>query len=179
MFSEGGGCALPRPLPPAVLTPVPCLALPPPAASVTGPLRPGEHISPALRTVRTILRLPHWFKRLHAALLRWLSRPRGRNDAWAALLEVFHPKSAREERKLVVERDAYRAAWHEAWRREGLDFVLAPPHAMPAMPVDPAASDRATLVSANYSFLYNVVRPAPSLPSLLPFSLCSAAMPHS
>ena len=74
---------------------------------------------------------------------------------------------------LVLERDAYRAAWHDAWRREGLDFVLAPPHALPAMPVDPAASDRATLVSANYSFLYNVVRPAPPLSPL-----CPAAMPH-
>ena len=120
-------------------------------------LRTGEHISPALRTVRLILRLPRWLKRLQATLLRWLSRPRGRNDAWAALLEVFHPKSAREERELVVRREAYRAAWHGAWRAEGLDLVLTAPHALPAMPAAPKASDKATLVSANYGFLYNVV----------------------
>ncbi len=122
------------------------------------PLRAGEHISPAVRTVRTILRLPLWLKKLHAKLLRWLSRPLGRNDAWASLLEVFHPKSALEERRLVVEREAYRATWHEVWNREGLDFVLTVPHALPAVPTDPKASDRATLVSANYAFLYNVVR---------------------
>ncbi|KAI0746876.1 amidase signature enzyme [Daedaleopsis nitida] len=127
------------------------------AASILAPLRTGERISPALRTVRTLLRLPRWFKRLHATLLRWLSRPLGRNDAWAALLEVFHPKSAREERALVCEREAYRAAWHAAWTREGLDFVLTAPHALPAVPADPSASDRATLVSANYAFLYNVL----------------------
>ena len=129
-----------------------------PAASVMAPLRAGEFISPALRTVRTILRLPLWLKKVHATLLRWLSRPRGRNNAWASLLEVFHPKSTLEERRLVVEREAYRAAWHEAWNREGLDFVLTVPHALPAVPTDPRASDRATLVSANYAFLYNVVR---------------------
>ncbi|TFK90340.1 amidase signature enzyme [Polyporus arcularius HHB13444] len=127
------------------------------AASVMAPLRAGEHISPAVRTVRTILRLPLWLKKLHAKLLRWLSRPLGRNDAWASLLEVFHPKSALEERRLVVEREAYRATWHEAWNREGLDFVLTVPHALPAVPTDPKASDRATLVSANYAFLYNVL----------------------
>ncbi len=121
-------------------------------------LRAGEHISPAIRTVRTILRLPLWFKKLHATFLRWFSRPRGRNDAWASLLEVFHPKTAFQERKLVVQREAYRAAWHEAWRTEGLDFVLTVPHALPAVPTDPKASDKATLVSANYAFLYNVVR---------------------
>ena len=100
-----------------------------PAASVMAPLRAGEFISPALRTVRTILRLPLWLKKVHATLLRWLSRPRGRNNAWASLLEVFHPKSTLEERRLVVEREAYKAAWHEAWNREGLDFVLTVPHA--------------------------------------------------
>ncbi|KAI1798123.1 amidase signature enzyme [Ganoderma leucocontextum] len=127
------------------------------AKSVTGPLRTGEFISPALRTVRLILSLPLWLKRLQAMLLRWFSRPRGRNDAWASLIEIFHPRSVLEERKLVVEREAYKAAWHQAWRREGLDFVLTVPHALPAVPRDPKASDRATLVSANYAFLYNTL----------------------
>lgn len=128
------------------------------AKSVTGPLRTGEFISPALRTVRLILRLPLWLKKLQATFLRWFSRPRGRNDAWASLVEVFHPKSALDERRLVVAREAYKAAWHDAWKREGLDFVLTVPHALPAVPRDPRASDRATLVSADYAFLFNIVR---------------------
>ena len=128
------------------------------AKSVTGPLRTGEFISPALRTVRLILRLPLWLKKLQATFLRWFSRPRGRNDAWASLIEAFHPKSALDERKLVVARETYKAAWHAAWKREGLDFVLTVPHALPAVPRDPRASDRATLVSADYAFLFNIVR---------------------
>nr|VWO95981.1 Protein kinase domain-containing protein [Ganoderma boninense] len=127
------------------------------AKSATGPLRTGEFISPALRTVRLILSLPLWVKKVQAKLLRWFSRPWGRNDAWASLIEVFHPKSTLDERRLVVEREAYKAAWHEAWRREGLDFVLTVPHSLPAVPRDPRASDRATLVSANYAFMYNVL----------------------
>ena len=132
------------------------------AKSVTDPLRSGEYISPALRTVRLILRLPLWLKKFQATLLRWFSRPWGRNDAWASLIEVFDPRTALEERKLIVEREAYKAAWHEAWKREGLDFVLTAPHALPAVPRDPKASDKATLVSANYAFLYNTVRASAS-----------------
>ena len=100
---------------------------------------------------------------MQATLLRWFSRPWGRNDTWASLVEVFHPKSTLDERRLVVERAAYKAAWHEAWRREGPDFVLTVPHALPAVPRDPRASDRATLVSANYAFMYNIVRGPPCL----------------
>ncbi|KAI0635257.1 amidase signature enzyme [Trametes polyzona] len=127
------------------------------AESVLASRRIGEFVNPALLTVRFILRLPLWLKQFNAMLLRWFSRPWGRNDAWAALLEVFHPRTAREERDLVVQRDAYRAAWHTAWRDAELDFLLTVPHALPAMPTDPKASDKATLVSANYAFLYNVL----------------------
>ncbi|KAI0372038.1 amidase signature enzyme [Pilatotrama ljubarskyi] len=127
------------------------------AASILEPRRLGEYINPALLTVRFMLRLPLWLKKLNAAFLRWFSRPWGRNDAWASLLEIFHPRTALEERRLIVERDAYRAAWHEAWRREGLDLLLTVPHALPAIPKEPVASDKATLVSANYAFLYNVL----------------------
>ena len=108
--------------------------------------------------MRLILRLPLWFKKLQAAFLRWFSRPWGRNDSWASLVEIFHPRTALEERKLIVERDAYRQAWHDAWHRDGLDLLLTVPHALPAMPKDPETSSKATLVAANYAFLYNVVR---------------------
>ena len=73
-------------------------------------------------------------------------------------MEIFHPRTALEERKLIVERDAYRQAWHDAWHRDGLDLLLTVPHALPAMPKDPETSSQATLVAANYAFLYNVVR---------------------
>ncbi|OSD08106.1 amidase signature enzyme [Trametes coccinea BRFM310] len=127
------------------------------AASILAPRRTGETVNPALLTVRLLLRLPLFVKRLHATLLRWLSRPRGRNESWAALLETFHPRTPREERTLVGARDAFRAAWHDAWVAQGVDLVLTAPHALPAMPKEPAASEKATLVSANYAFLYNIL----------------------
>ncbi|KAL1943928.1 hypothetical protein VTO73DRAFT_3746 [Trametes versicolor] len=127
------------------------------AKSTLAPRRLGEYVNPALLTVRLMLRLPLWLKRFNATLLRWFSRPWGRNDAWASLLEVFHPRTAYEERRLVIERDAYCAAWHDAWQRADLDLLLTVPHALPAISREPKASDKATLVSANYSFLYNVL----------------------
>lgn len=141
-----------------------CLA----AKSTLAPRRLGEFVNPALLTVRLMLRLPLWLKRFNATLLRWFSRPWRRNDAWASLLEVFHPRTAYEERRLTIERDAYRAAWHDAWQSAGLDLLLTVPHALPAISREPVASDKATLVSANYAFLYNVVRiPLPALVSQL------------
>ncbi|KAI0777764.1 amidase signature enzyme [Trametes elegans] len=126
-------------------------------ASILEARRSGEFVNSALLTVRFILRLPLWLKRLQATFTRWFSRPWGRNEAWASLLEVFHPCSPLEERRLILEREAYRAAWHEAWHRQGLDLLLTAPHALPAISKDPKASQQATLVSANYAFLYNVL----------------------
>ena len=150
-------------------------------------LRTGEYISPALRTVRLILRLPLWLKRFQARCLRWFSRPWGRNDAWAALLEVMHPKTTLAERELIVQREAYRAAWHEAWYAEGLEFVLTVPHALPAVPRDLRASDRATLVfSLSLSLLpsffpslsLSIFPPSPSnLPVFPPSSSPSFHLP--
>lgn len=125
------------------------------AASLVSPLRSGETINEAILTVRSLLQLPLFAKRLMATLLRYTSRPAGRNDNWASLVEVFHPKTATEERELVVQRDAYRAAWHRAMKSQGIDFVLTVPHSLP--PIPKGKTGVASLVSANYAFLYNVV----------------------
>ena len=129
--------------------------------SVTSRLRTSEFISPALRTVRTMLLLPLFVKIIWAFLLRILSRPFGRNEAWASLLEVFHPKSVSEERSLISQRESYRAAWHRTWQEQNVDFVLTVPHALPPMPRGGSAT--ATLVSAEYAFLHNIVSDVPFL----------------
>lgn len=103
-------------------------------ASIVEPLRTFETLGPAIRTVRWLLQLPLFVKRLYAWALRTFSRPYGRNEVWASLLEGFHAKSASEVCGLVVRRDEYRAAWFEAMREQRLDFVLTLPHALPAMP---------------------------------------------
>lgn len=126
--------------------------------TITDQRRLGEYVGPALRTVQLMLALPRFLKRLNAWFLRWWSHPKGRNDGWANLLAVFHPSSGLEQRRLVERREEYKAAWHEAWRAADLDFMLTVPHALPVLPKEPSASAQATLVSANYAFLYNVVR---------------------
>lgn len=103
-------------------------------ASIVAPLRTFESLGPAVSTVRTLLQLPHFLKRFYAWILRTFSRPFGRNEAWASLVEGFHPKSASEQWKLTIEREEYRAAWHRAMRDQGVDFVLTVPHALPPMP---------------------------------------------
>lgn len=103
-------------------------------ASVVEPLRTFETLGPAISTVRTMLQTPLFIKELYAWTLRTFSRPSGRNETWASLLEGFHSKTASEQRKLTVQREEYRAAWHEAMREQEVDFVLTVPYALPGMP---------------------------------------------
>ncbi|KAI0938668.1 hypothetical protein AcV5_000295 [Taiwanofungus camphoratus] len=124
-------------------------------ASLVKPLRTFESITPVIRDVWMLYQLPRFVKRLYAYLLRLFSRPLGRNEAWASMVEVLYPKSTEEVRKLFEQVEEYKAAWHTAWQEQGIDFVLTIPHALPPMPN--GGSGTATLISANYSFLYNVL----------------------
>ncbi|KZT70501.1 amidase signature enzyme [Daedalea quercina L-15889] len=116
---------------------------------------PGETMNDAQRTTQLLLSLPLWTKKFLAFMYRLLSRPKGRNDVWAALIEALHPKTVAEEREQIVAREAFKAAWHQAWQEQGVDFVLIVPHAIP--PVPRGGIGTATLVSASYCFLFNVL----------------------
>lgn len=104
---------------------------------------------------RTTLKVPQFVKRLIASMLRVFSRPMGRNHSFAALSEVLHPISVAEEYALVVRREAQKAAWTKAFKDQGVDFVLTVAHPLPPMPKGKTA--KATLLSASYAFLFNVV----------------------
>lgn len=91
-----------------------------------------------------------------AALIRWTARPAGRNDVFTDLLAALGPCTPADERELIVRRDAYREAWRHAMKKQEVDFILTPPHALPPMPH--GGTGIATLVSSNYEFLYNIVR---------------------
>lgn len=66
-----------------------------------------------------------------------------------------------EERQLVEQRDNYRAEWHKKWIEEGIDFILTVPHALPAL--ENGGSERATLMSAGYTFIFSLVCVPPQL----------------
>lgn len=68
----------------------------------------------------------------------------------------MHAKTIPEERNLIVKRDQFREAWHEQWAKEGLDFVITVPAPFPA--VKHGEGLKASLMTASYSFLFNLVR---------------------
>jgi hypothetical protein len=66
----------------------------------------------------------------------------------------WRAKSSFELWKLVAQREAYRAKWWEWWEQQGIDVILAPPNATPALPHD-AMYDAVS--SCGYTFLFNLV----------------------
>lgn len=104
---------------------------------------------------RATLKLPLFVKRLIASMLRIFSKPTGRNNAFADLSETLHPISVAEEHALVLRREEQKAAWTKAFKDQGVDFLLTVAHPLPPMPKGKTA--KATLLSASYAFIYNVV----------------------
>ena len=73
---------------------------------------------------------------------------------WAELVRSWHPKSAYENWWLVAEREQYRREWFDWWDGAGIDFLVAPPNATPAVPHDGMAD---AVSSCGYTFLFNLV----------------------
>ncbi|CCM04743.1 uncharacterized protein FIBRA_06933 [Fibroporia radiculosa] len=123
--------------------------------TLLAPMRKGETLNGGLLNATRLLQLPLFVKKALALLLRSLSRPTGRNDAWAALLETFHEMTPADERRTIVEREAYRAAWHTEWQAQGIDFVLTIPHSLP--PIPRGETGTVSLVSSGYTFIFNIL----------------------
>lgn len=77
-----------------------------------------------------------------------------RDPIWAGLVRHWRRQSAFENWKLVSQREVYRARWFEWWNEQGLDVILAPPNATPAVPHD---GMRDAVSSCGYTFLFNLV----------------------
>lgn len=112
-------------------------------------LLPTETLNPALASILDLLNLPRIMKKLIAYYYR------SSDPLYAGLLDVMHPKSIFEERELIVKRDAYREEWHEKWTEEGLDFVLSVACPFPAL--ENGTAEKASLMSAGYTLLFNLV----------------------
>ncbi|KAJ7041561.1 amidase signature domain-containing protein [Mycena alexandri] len=110
---------------------------------------PGDTLNPPLKGTIGLLALPRFVKNIMA----WWNRTT--DPFYASLLNVMYPKSVLEQRALVVRRDEIRAEWHERWTEENLDFVLTVPHPLPAL--ENGTGERASLMSAGYSFLFNIL----------------------
>ena len=80
-----------------------------------------------------------------------------KDPMWADLLRHWHPKTAQEQWRLVAQREAYKARWHEWWQTEAnMDFMICPTNATPALPHD-AMHDAVS--NCGYTFMFNLVSP--------------------
>jgi Asp-tRNA(Asn)/Glu-tRNA(Gln) amidotransferase A subunit family amidase len=121
--------------------------------------RTGESDDPGARLFGAYMRLvPRALKWLHWAFTKYVLR----DHIWAALLEHWHEKSARQHWQWAAKREAYKARWHEWWDslggddtgEDGLDFILTPPNALPALPHGAMAS---AAPACGYTFLFNLL----------------------
>ena len=129
----------------------------------------GEWCDPGAAQLRRYMRLPRPLKYLWYL---WTKYVRG-DELWAGLLRHWRPLSAAEQWTWVAKREAYKAEWHAWWTEQGLDGLLTPPNATPAVPHDGMHD---AVSSCGYTFLFNLVGPcfSPQFPSFpLSSSPCS------
>lgn len=116
--------------------------------------RTGETDDPGAREMRRLVNLPQPFKYLYYLYVKYVRR----DDIWAGLIRHWSPKSAFEQWKLVGQREAIKARWHEWWENgtgeEKMDVLLTVPNATPAVP---EGGMREAVSSCGYTFLFNLV----------------------
>ena len=122
-------------------------------------LSPNETITPAAKSILSLLHLPKILKKI----LAFFTRQTGGDPMASQLYDIMHTKSVVQDRKSIVARDVYRARWHEKWIEEGLDFVLTVPHPFPAL--ENGTSEQTTLMSAGYTLIFNLVSHHPPVRS--------------
>jgi len=108
----------------------------------------GEEVASFLRKLLAAAKAPGVLRRLMAW---WI---RGKAPKMAAVLDNLHAKSAGEYYEYVAEMGRYKAEFEAAMRKEGVELLLAPVHALPAVPHN---SSSEMTQAACYSFLYNVL----------------------
>ncbi|KAK3643563.1 hypothetical protein LTR56_010072 [Elasticomyces elasticus] len=117
--------------------------------------RTGESDDPGAAEFGRYMRLPRFIKWFYWAYVKYLKR----DETWAGLLEHWHEKSAFENWQWVTKREVYKARWHEWWnsfgnRGDGMDFILTPPNATPAVP---HGAMKSAAAACGYTFLFNLL----------------------
>ena len=103
-----------------------------------------------MKATLALVNLPRIVKKLMASYYR------SSDPIFARLLDVLHPKSVLEVRRLVAKRDEFRLRWNNQWVEEGLDFVLTVPFPLPAL--KNGTAEKASLMTAGYTLLFSLVK---------------------
>ncbi len=112
-------------------------------------LLPNERLNDALMGTLTLIRRSRFVRSLYRLWGYITGRPQPEAP------EDLCSKTIVEERELILQRETLRDQWHQQWNSQGLDFVLTVTHPFPAL----ANGDgvKASLMSASYTFLFNLV----------------------
>ncbi|KAI8623222.1 amidase [Xylariaceae sp. FL1651] len=97
-----------------------------------------------------LMKLPRPFKYIYYLWVKYIRR----DNVWAGLIKGWHQKSAYENWQLVAKREAYRSKWFDWWNSVGVDFLLTPTNATPAVPHD---GMKDAVSSCGYTFLFNIL----------------------
>ncbi|KAG9256075.1 amidase signature domain-containing protein [Emericellopsis atlantica] len=118
--------------------------------TATDCMRWGEWNDKGVAQMLFYMRLPRPIKYLHYLWVKYVRR----DPVWAGLLRDWHPKSAYEVWGLNARREAYKRRWFEWWNAVGVDFIIAPPNATPAVP---HGGMHDAVSSCGYTFLFNLL----------------------
>lgn len=112
--------------------------------------RPWEWLDAGASQMRRLAGLWTPFRYIYYLWVKYVQR----DHIWAGLVRHWQPHSAFENWKLVSQREVYRSRWFDWWNEQGLDVIIAPPNATPAVPHD---GMRDAVSSCGYTFLFNLV----------------------
>ncbi|KAI1324619.1 amidase [Xylariaceae sp. FL0255] len=112
--------------------------------------RTGEWDDKGAAQMEFLMNLPRPIKYLYYLWVKYIRR----DNIWAGLVKNWHQKSAYENWQLVAKREAYRSKWFEWWNGAGIDFLLSPTNATPAVPHE---GMKDAVSSCGYTFLFNVL----------------------
>ncbi|KAB5578265.1 amidase [Coniochaeta sp. 2T2.1] len=110
----------------------------------------GEWNDPGAAQMERLARLPGVVRWLYWAWVKYVRR----DEVWAGLVRNWRALSAEENWRLVARREAYRARWFDWWNGAGVDVLISPPNATPAVPHD---GMREAVSSCGYTFLFNML----------------------
>lgn len=113
-------------------------------------MRWGERNDPGAARLALYMTLPSPLRWLYYAWVRYVRR----DEVWAGLLRGWRPLSASEQWQVVARREAIRREWFEWWDGAGVDALITPPNATPAVP---HGAMRDAVSSCGYTFLFNLV----------------------
>ncbi|KAH7374949.1 amidase [Plectosphaerella cucumerina] len=110
----------------------------------------GEWNDRGAAQMRFYMTLPSPLRWIYYAWVKYVRR----DDIWAGLVRDWRPQSAAEQWKLVAKREAIRREYFEWWEGAGIDVLITPPNATPAVPHE-GMNDAVS--SCGYTFLFNLL----------------------